>query len=218
MTVMDDRRPGGAGSGSGDGNGPMVREAESDPSRYSYYVDDDFYARLRDEDRQWEDDWHPVDHDTHHEVERLLIREAYLLDEGRFEEWSALFTAQCLYWVPMAFGGGNPARQATLAFDDRRRLEDRIYWLRTGLVWGQIPPSRTSRMISNIDAAQAAEKSDVWVRSNFSLAEYRAGRQRVFHGRYRHTLRREAGKLKIAAKRVELIDAEGAHENLTIVF
>ena len=32
--------------------------------------------------------------------ERFLIHEARLLDEARFDEWLALFTADAWYWVP----------------------------------------------------------------------------------------------------------------------
>lgn len=190
----------------------------TDPSRYSYYVDDDFYRRLREDGRRWEDEWRPVDRDTHHRVERLLVREARLLDDGRLEEWLAMFTQECLYWVPITPGGGDPQREATLAFDDRRRLEDRIYWLRTGLVWGQIPASRTSRMLSNVEVSWAGEGGELWARSNFCIVEFRAGTQRIFAGRYRHTLREEDRDLKIVVKRADLIDSEHGHENLTVIF
>lgn len=189
-----------------------------DTSRFSFYVNDGFYNRLREDRIRWQDEWRPVDRDTRDEVERLLVREAQVLDDGQLEDWLAIYTRECLYWIPITPGGGDPRREASLAFDDRRRLEDRIYWLRTGLVWGQIPPSRTSRMISNLDVSEGETVDAFWVRSNFCIAEFRAGAQRTFYGRYRHTLRREDGELKIAIKRIELIDSEHGHENLTIVF
>jgi 3-phenylpropionate/cinnamic acid dioxygenase small subunit len=189
----------------------------ADTSRYSYYVDEDFYRRLVDGFRRWDEEWRPVDRSTRDTVEELLIQEAWLLDEGRFEEWGELLTADCIYWVPITPGGGEPHREATLAFDDRRRLEDRIYWLRTGLVWGQIPPSRTSRMVSNINASWGPDDDTLWVRSNVIIWEFRAGLQRALAGRYAHGLRREDGALKIAVKRIDLIDSEHGHENLTII-
>lgn len=190
----------------------------TDASRYSHYVDDGFYRRLREDARRWESEWRPVDRETHHQVERLVVREAHFIDEGRLEDWLGMFTRECLYWAPITPGGGDPQREATLAFDDRRRLEDRIYWLRTGLVWGQIPASRTSRMISNLEVSWAGDDAEVWARSNFCIFEFRAGAQRIFAGRYRHTLREEGGELKIRIKRTDLIDSEHGHENLTIIF
>lgn len=197
---------------------PVPGSGRSDPSQYSFYVDSDFYRRLVEEGGRWDDEWRPADRDTRADIERLLVQEAHLLDENRLEEWCDMFARECLYWVPITPGGGDPRNEATLAFDDRRRLEDRVYWLRTGLVWGQIPPSRTVRMISNIDVSEADGDAAFWVRSNFSITEFRAGAHRVFAGRYRHTIRRENGALKIFVKRTDLIDSEHGHDNLTIIF
>ena len=89
--------------------------------------------------------------DTWREIELFLFREARLLDEGKMEDWLELFSSECLYWIPITPGGGNPLKEVSTAFDDRRRLEDRIYRLRTGYAWSQIPASRTIRMLSNIE-------------------------------------------------------------------
>ncbi len=189
----------------------------SDTSRYSYYVDDDFYRHLLEDFAAREDSWLPTDRPTRDEVEDLLIREARLLDDGRLEQWGQLWTPDCLYWVPISPGGGDPTSEATLAFDDRRRLEDRIYWLRTGMVWGQMPPSRTSRMISNLEVSLGRATGELWSRCNFVIREFRAGRHRTLAGRYLHTLRREDGDLRIVVKRVDLIDSEHGHELITII-
>jgi hypothetical protein len=39
------------------------------------------------------------------------------------------------YWVPATPQGGDPRREVAILFDDRRRMEDRIYRLRTGYAW-----------------------------------------------------------------------------------
>src|SRR5262245_51119763 len=41
------------------------------------------------------------------ECEQLLILEARLLDEARFDDWLALFTPDAWYWVPSQPGQGN---------------------------------------------------------------------------------------------------------------
>jgi 3-phenylpropionate/cinnamic acid dioxygenase small subunit len=41
--------------------------------------------------------------------EQFLLHEARLLDEGRFDEWLALFTPDASYWVPSS-GSEKPAR------------------------------------------------------------------------------------------------------------
>jgi 3-phenylpropionate/cinnamic acid dioxygenase small subunit len=195
-----------------------VIPAAFDTCRYSYHVDGNFYAALLDELGRWDREWDPVDRDTLAQCEDLLFREARLLDESRFEDWTELLTSDCVYWLPITPGGGDPRREVTLAFDDRRRILDRVYWLRTGLAHCQVPPSRTRRMIANVEVAWGTRPSEARVRANFVLYEFRGGHQRALPGWYAHLLRREASGWKIAVKQVNLIDSEHRHENLTVVF
>jgi hypothetical protein len=54
--------------------------------------------------------------------ERFLQHEARLLDEGQFDEWLALFTADGSYWVPSEPDQDNPHETVSLIYDDRRLL------------------------------------------------------------------------------------------------
>lgn len=193
-----------------------VRRA--DTSRYSYYVDPAFYERLIADLARWDEHGLPVGTDLREECTELLYREARLLDEARFEEWLELFTSECLYWLPGTPGGGDPRTEVTLAFDDRRRLEDRVYWLRTGFAYSQIPASRTRRLVTNMEAFHGSDPDEIFVRSNFVVFEFRVGIQRALPGWYGHRLSRVDGAWRIAVKQVNLIDSEHGHENLTIIF
>lgn len=195
-----------------------VEAERADPGRYSYYVHADYYARLVALIQSWPDDSAPADAALRAECEALLYREARLIDDGRFEDWLTLFADECLYWIPVTPGGGDPRREVTLAFDDRRRLSDRIYWLRTGLAYCQIPPSRTSRLIGNVEVFRGSDEHELRVRSSFALHEFRVGQPRTFAGWYGHLLRKQDGTWKIAVKQVNLIDSDHGHENLTLIF
>ena len=162
------------------------------------HVDERFYAALLDELGRWDREWDPVDRDTLAECEAVLFGEARMLDEARFEDWTELLTSDCVYWLPITPGGGDPRREVSLAFDDRRRILDRVCWLRTGLAHCQIPPSRTRRLIANVEAARGARPGEVRVRSNFVLFEFRAGHQRALPGWCAHLLRREGSRWRIA--------------------
>ncbi len=61
-----------------------------------------------------------------HRCERFLQHEARLLDEGKFDEWLALFTADGSYWVPSEPDQDNPHDTVSLIYDDRRLLETRV--------------------------------------------------------------------------------------------
>ena len=90
------------------------------------------------------------------ECEQFLILEARLLDEGRFDEWLALFTSDAWYWVPSQPGQANPRDTISLIYDDRRLLETRVRRLASPRIYSQEPPSRTSRMIGNVTIEEAA--------------------------------------------------------------
>src|SRR5947209_6869051 len=123
-----------------------------DPSISSYYVNDTFYRQLVENFTGWQRDDLLINDPAERDRFRALIeREARLLDELRFDEWLALYAPECIYWVPGTPQAGDPRREIAISFDDRRRMEDRIYRLRTGYAWSQAPKSRTVRTISNAE-------------------------------------------------------------------
>lgn len=157
-------------------------------------------------------------------AEDFLFAEAELLDSSRFEDWLALFTADAAYWVAADTEVRDPRTHTGLAFDDRRRLDDRVYWLRTGLAYCQIPESRTRHVIGNVVARPGDERGTLLVRSNFVLTENRVDMTRSFSGWYGHVLTHDpaadvdSAPLSIRSKVVCLVEADAGHRNLTIIF
>jgi benzoate/toluate 1,2-dioxygenase beta subunit len=151
------------------------------------------------------------------EAERFLLHEARLLDEGRYEEWLALFTEDAWYWVPSQPGQASPLDTVSLIYDDRRLLETRVRRLANPNIHAQTPPSRTSRIIANVTAEEMeADGTALTVRSKFLLVEFRRNRQRLFAGTCLHRLRRVESGFGIAWKRVELVDCEGELEGIVV--
>jgi 3-phenylpropionate/cinnamic acid dioxygenase small subunit len=89
----------------------------------------------------------------------LLHREARLLDARHYEEWLDLFVPRCVYWVPRNDVVGDPRVEPAIHFDDHRRLTDRIALIRTGHLHAQTPPSRTCRIISNVECRTSDDES-----------------------------------------------------------
>src|SRR5260370_770210 len=138
-----------------------------DPSVSSYYVNEQLYQRLVDSFTDWQRDDLAVDDASERDRFRMLIeQEARLLDQLRFDEWLAMYSPECIYWVPSTPDAGDPRREVAISFDDRRRMEDRIFRLRTGYAWSQAPKSRTVRMISNVEVFAAGDDRARMVRSN----------------------------------------------------
>jgi 3-phenylpropionate/cinnamic acid dioxygenase small subunit len=145
----------------------------------------------------------------------LLHREARLLDQGRFDDWLALYSEDCIYWIP-GTPGGDPRREVAIAFDDRRRLEDRVFRLRTGHAWSQWPASRTVRMVSNIEVFSGATDR-LLMRSNFLTTDFRNGETRFWSGWCGHRLRRRDGRLEIEARQVNLVDCDQNLRNPSLI-
>jgi benzoate/toluate 1,2-dioxygenase beta subunit len=172
------------------------------------YVDDAFYRDLTTGFIGWpREDRRISDPAMLESCRGMLHLEARLLDEGRFEDWLALFAPECLFWVPGS-PGGDPKREIAVAFDDRRQLEGRIYRLRTGYAWSQVPQSRTSRIVSNVEAFRAESDAVCMVRSSFLITEFRGGETRIFAGWNAHRLARDGSSWKILVKQVNLIDCD----------
>ena len=75
--------------------------------------------------------------------EQFLMHEARLLDEAKFDDWLALFTADAWYWVPSEPNQDNPHDTVSLMYDDRRLLETRVRRLASPRMYSQEPRSRT---------------------------------------------------------------------------
>jgi 3-phenylpropionate/cinnamic acid dioxygenase small subunit len=189
-----------------------------DPSLSSYYVSDTFYRELVESFADWQKDELLIKDPSQRDLFRgLLEREARLLDQLRFDEWLALYTPECLYWVPATPEGGDPRREVAISFDDRRRMEDRIFRLRTGYAWSQAPRSRTVRMISNVEVFATAREAVRMVRSNLLISEFRADGTRCLCGWCGHRLVQQDGQWLIAVRQVNLIDCDQNLRNPSMI-
>ena len=148
-----------------------------------------FYRELIEAFKDWQrDDRAVLDPHERERFRALIEREARLLDQLDFDAWLSMYAPECIYWVPATPGGGDPRREVAISFDDRRRMKDRIYRLRTGYAWSQAPVSRTVRIISNVEVFAAAFASKRMVRSNFLISEFRPDGARFLSGLVRAPL------------------------------
>jgi benzoate/toluate 1,2-dioxygenase beta subunit len=190
---------------------------EHDPSTTSHYVSDDFYQGLMDAFTGWQSDTAEItDPARRDECRRVLEREARLLDAGSNDDWLGMYARECLYWVPASADGGDPRHEVATAFDDRRRLEDRVFRLSSDYAWSQQPQSRTSRIVSNVAVFATAGDEIVMTRSNFFITEFQAGDYRTWAGWYGHRLRRTGAGWEILVKQVNLINYDQNMRNPSI--
>jgi 3-phenylpropionate/cinnamic acid dioxygenase small subunit len=189
-----------------------------DPSRFSYYMTDEFYQTMVADfsDRQT-DDRSIADPAERDQFRLLLEKEARLLDQLLFEDWLTLFVPECAYWVPSTRNQGDPRSEIAVMFDDRRRLEDRVFRLRTGYAWSQAPSSRTVRMISNVEVFTGRTADQRMVRSNFLISEFWDNEIRQLTGWAAHRMLRDAANWKISVKQTNLINCDQCIRNPSII-
>jgi len=149
--------------------------------------------------------------------EQFLLQEARLLDEGKFDDWLALFAPDGWYWVPSEPGQPDPLETVSLIYDDRQLLETRVRRLASPRMYSQEPRSRTSRIVTNVTIEEAG-KDTCTVRSKFVMIEYRREQQRLFGGTLLHRLVQADGRITIAWKRVDLVNCDAPLDGITIPF
>lgn len=147
------------------------------------------------------------------EVAALIAEEARLLDDRDYPAWLGLFTDDCRYWVPVSPRQRSPADGVAHFHDDRQLLMARTHRLLNPRTFGAEPPPRTCHVVSGV-RIESADDADIVATSAQIMLEYRnrdgfEADQRSFGGRVTHRLRRTAHGLRIAEKRVDLINAEG---------
>lgn len=155
------------------------------------------------------------------EAEAFLFHEARLLDEGKLDEWLALFAPRCRYWLPILEEGGD--LEPSIVDDDRTRLEERIFRLNETRAYAQEPPSRTQHNISNVEVL-TGPPAGVLILCNLTLFEVRIGdasqldlgRPQVLAGRCEYRLQLEP-EPRIALKKVLLLTRDLPLGNLSFI-
>jgi 3-phenylpropionate/cinnamic acid dioxygenase small subunit len=146
------------------------------------------------------------------ELMQFYIREAWLLDERKFQEWLDLFTDDVLYFMPRrknvprreAHREVTPLGDLAILEEDKRYLEMRVARLGTGMAWAEDPPSRTRHLIGNLEAAPL-ENGEARARTAFLV--YRSHLEtdhQLLSGCREDVLRKVNGAWKVARRTIVL--------------
>jgi len=140
----------------------------------------------------------------------FLAREALLLDRLDFDPWLALYTSDCLFWMPAWRDDGtqteDPDRELSLIYyRGRRNLEDRVQRIRSGFSVASAVMPRVAHMIGNV-LAETVNDGRMRVDSSFivNVHDVRTHRSHAYFGRYEHELLLDDGSWKISSKIIRL--------------
>lgn len=149
---------------------------------------------------------------TNADAAAYLAREALFLDRLDFDPWLALYTPDCMFWMPAWRDDGtqteDPDRELSLIFyRGRRNLEDRVQRIRSGFSVASAVMPRVSHMIGNV-VSEDAGAGKMRVDSSFltNVYDVRTRRGHAYFGRYEHELVLEDGSWKISSKIIRLMN------------
>ncbi|MEM7079675.1 MAG: 3-phenylpropionate/cinnamic acid dioxygenase subunit beta [Pseudomonadota bacterium] len=161
-----------------------------------------------------------------YEVEQFLYAEARLLDTRQLDAWLDLLTDDIHYWMPIR--RTTTAREVDREFtqpgamaffdDDKRTLTMRVDRLGHGRAWAEDPPSRTRRLVTNVEVL-AVDGNDIHATCNFQLYRTRLNSEEdCWVGRREDTLRRVDGELKLARRHIFLEQTVILAQNMSNLF
>ena len=150
-------------------------------------------------------------------VTTFIYKEARLQDEHQYEAWEALWTDDGIYWVPANGDDIDPEKEMSIIYDNRSRISLRIKQLLTGKRHTQTPQSRLRRLVSNIELLDQQPGGDISVASNCMVFESSLRDDTVWAARNEYRLRYVDGELRMAYKKVTLVNNEKALYTLSFL-
>lgn len=150
---------------------------------------------------------------TRQDLIDLVVLEARLLDDRRYEEWNALFADDGIYWVPLAPDQPEGLDHTSHLHEDKLLRTLRIERLKSARAFSQQPPSRSHHLLQlpQVESSDAAANRFV-VRTEFHYTEAQGDEIQFYVGTVLHHLRVDGGdgRLRIVLKRVNLLNSDAA--------
>ncbi len=146
-----------------------------------------------------------------YEVERLIFREAYLLDNRMFDDWLGLYLEDAEYlmpaWINETTLATDPNAELFLIyFPTKAGLDDRVYRINTRDSYASAPMPRSAHVIGNV-LILGGDQDRIEVTCSWTVHQY-ADRKgpRSHGGRYDYVLERGTDGLKIAKKHITFLN------------
>ena len=169
--------------------------------------------------------------EDHFLIEQFLYNEARLLDERKFDDWMTCIDDEVRYYIPNRYVRKPESRDdkwdiedelskdvdLALLSDNKLTLFAKIMRLQGGLSFSETPPSRTTRLITNVQVALTDTENIYQVRSNFHVNRTRAERdEHNFIGSRRDLWKRNGDKFVLIERRIVLNCTVMSSPNLSI--
>jgi 3-phenylpropionate/cinnamic acid dioxygenase small subunit len=143
-------------------------------------------------------------------AQELIFLEAHHLDQKAWDDWLDLYTEDAVFWMPSWVNEFETTTQPEtelnlLYLKGKSHLEDRVYRLQTEDSFASVPSARTVHLVSNVRVSKV-EAHEIKVHANWLVHSYGLHGAINRGGYYDYTLRWVNSELKIAFKKVTMID------------
>lgn len=164
-----------------------------------------------------------VDDATCRSVERLLYREARLLDTEQYSEWLEQVLAPTIRYVVVSRElrfrkerRYSAPIEVFLFNDDLTFLKARVDQFNTGMQWRTDPPERYRRLVTNIETFLTGNPDELVVRSNVLVQRSRRAYEidQFTYCREDLVQRDPAGSLRLTQRRVDFDERSVSGRNL----
>lgn len=166
-----------------------------------------------------------VDAETARAIEQMLIHEARLLDDRRFDDWLQLLTDDMTYRMPLRItaelrSGSDIVEDTSYFEEDRQTLTVRLSRFRTNSAWAEDPPSRTRHFVTNVQVAPGRGAGELDVTSYLMFTRCRGSSPDVdiLTGLRRDVWRADSDGWLLAERRVYLDQSVLGTLNLSTIY
>lgn len=155
---------------------------------------------------------------TRDDIIDFIYAEARMLDEGRYSEWLDLWLPEGFYWMPLDYKQTDPVNATSLLYEDNFMLRLRVERLNGARTFSQKPKSRCHHVIQRpfVDEFDAGAGRFV-TNTSMHYVETRLDEQQLLAITAIHELKLVEGKLRIANKKVELLNSDAAFGNIQLL-
>ena len=146
----------------------------------------------------------------HHSVSQLLFLEAQHLDRRDWDAWLALYTEDAVYWAPSwaceSETVSDPEVHLNLIYlRGREALADRVFRIRTLDSLATVPMDRTVHIVGTV-IIDGHDDDGIEVGASWLVHSQGHGGTFTRGGFYEYRLHGDSGSLRIARKKITLID------------
>lgn len=146
----------------------------------------------------------------------FIYDEARMLDEGRYDEWLALWLPDGHYWMPLDYKQTDPDLVTSLLYEDQFMLKLRVERLNGARTFSQKPKSRCHHVIQR-PFVDELESDRAVANTSMHYVETRLDDQFLLAITARHDLALVDGQIRIANKRVDILNSDAAFGNIQLL-